>query len=43
MKRSLCLLLIAACAVALGGCATDPDDKAFFERGWLHPGDHDPR
>jgi len=21
----------------LNGCATDPEDRDFFDKGWLHP------
>ena len=40
MKR-LSLLLIAA--LLLGGCATDPADKEFFNTGWVRPGENDAR
>jgi len=30
MKYLLLLLL-------LNGCASDPEDRTFFERGWTHP------
>ena len=41
MKSFSLLLLLLALMFALGGCASDPEDKAFFEKGWLHPGDND--
>jgi len=43
--KTFSLLLFAALtsALLLGGCATDPDDKAFFETGWKHPADNDVR
>ena len=34
-------LIILASSLILSGCAADPDDKAFFERGWVHPGYRD--
>ena len=40
---ALFLLLIVALTFAVGGCATDPQDKAFFETGWRHPGQNDSR
>ena len=42
MKTIVYVLLLTA-TVLMTGCATDPDDKAFFERGWWHPGNRDPR
>ena len=42
MKTIVYLFLLMA-TVFLTGCAMDPDDKAFFEKGWLHPGMRDPR
>lgn len=41
--KALFLLLLLASTLLLGGCATDPEDKAFFETGWRHPGDNDTR
>lgn len=41
--KALFLLLIIALTLTLGGCATDPEDKAFFEKGWRRPGDNDAR
>jgi len=41
MKSISLLLLLLTLACLLGGCATDPQDKAFFETGWRHPGDND--
>jgi hypothetical protein len=45
MKALSLLLLLAALmsTLLLGGCASDPEDKAFFETGWRHPGDNDAR
>lgn len=37
---SLFLLLIAVTSL-FSGCATSPEDKAFFEQNWKHPGDID--
>ncbi len=34
--RSLALLAVA---LLLGGCATDSDDRAFFNTGWVKPED----
>ena len=34
--RALALLAVA---LLLGGCATDSDDRAFFNTGWLKPED----
>jgi hypothetical protein len=42
MKVLLLLVLISS-TLLLCGCATDPEDKAFFESGWRHPGDNDVR
>jgi len=39
--KTFCILFAAA--LLLGGCATDPGDKAFFEKGWWRPGDNDAR
>jgi hypothetical protein len=36
MKLKLILLVFLA-SLALSGCATDPEDNAFFDRGWTHP------
>ena len=44
--KALSLLLLFATLTSmllLGGCATDSDDKAFFETGWKHPADNDAR
>jgi len=43
MKTLALLLLLLTLTSLLGGCATDPDDKAFFETGWRHPGDNEKR
>ncbi|MEI8234116.1 MAG: hypothetical protein WCH57_05465 [Verrucomicrobiota bacterium] len=45
MKALPLFLFVAALASALllGGCASDSEDKAFFESGWRHPGDNDTR
>ncbi len=41
MKRLLALLPLL---LLLNGCASDPDDREFYERGWLHPKvDHEER
>ena len=39
--KHLALLLLTA--TLLGGCATDPEDRAFFETGWRRPGENDAR
>jgi uncharacterized protein YceK len=31
------LLLAFAAALLLSGCATDEDDRTFFNDGWRHP------
>ncbi len=31
------LLLAASLALSLNACNLDPDDKAFFYKGWVHP------
>ena len=31
-----CLLALAALLI-LAGCAKDPEDRAFFNTGWVHP------
>jgi len=41
MKALSLLLLLLALTFVLSGCATDAEDKAFFETGWLHPGEND--
>jgi hypothetical protein len=41
MKTCLLLLVASLGLTLLGGCAKDPEEKAFFERGWLHPKDLD--
>gem|GEM_PF-2491326 len=33
MKYALAVSLI----VLLAGCASDPEDRAFFNRGWMSP------
>lgn len=43
MKMLSLLLLAISLTLFLGGCATDADDKAFFETGWRHPGENDAR
>jgi len=40
MKAVLILLLFAA-SIFLTGCAVDPEDKRFYEQGWVRPGDID--
>jgi len=30
-------LAALALALLLGGCATESDDRAFFNGGWVHP------
>ena len=40
MKIVLLLSLLAS-SLLISGCATDPEDKQFFETGWTHPGDRD--
>jgi hypothetical protein len=42
MKAFLFFLLFTS-TFLLAGCATDPEDKAFFEKGWAHPGQNDAR
>ena len=34
MKPSLCALFLV---LLVGGCASDPEDREFFDRGWIHP------
>ena len=34
-------LLILGIALGVSGCSINPEDKAFFERGWVHPSDLD--
>ncbi len=36
--KSLCALLLL---LLLGGCASDPEDREFFDRGWVHPAKED--
>ena len=43
MKTLALLLLLLTLTSLLGGCASDPDDKAFFETGWRHPGENENR
>jgi len=43
MKTLALLLLLLTLTSLLGGCASDPEDKAFFETGWRHPGDNENR
>ena len=43
MKTLVLLLLLLTLTSLLGGCASNPDDKAFFESGWRHPGDNEQR
>ena len=33
--KLLCALFFAL--ALLNGCATDPEDREFYDRGWLHP------
>jgi len=40
MKTTAILFLLAA-SVLLAGCAQDPDDRHFYETGWVHPGTRD--
>lgn len=44
MKRThwLLVLLLTATAASLTGCAGgDPEDDAFFNRGWINPRERD--
>lgn len=41
--KVLLLFMLLSSSLLLTGCATDPDDKAFFESGWAHPGQNDAR
>ena len=43
MKAISLILLFLSLTLILGGCATNAEDKAFFENGWRHPGDNDSR
>lgn len=45
MKVFTLLLLCASLATTLllGGCASDVEDRNFFERGWRHPSENDAR
>jgi len=39
--KTLAALILLTATVFLAGCSTDPDDQAFFEKGWRHPGARD--
>ena len=43
MKAISLLLLLLSLAFLLGGCASNSEDRAFFETGWRHPGDNESR
>jgi len=43
MKTFSLFLLLLTLSVFLAGCATDSEDRAFFETGWRHPGENDVR
>jgi hypothetical protein len=40
MKIFLLLALLNS-SLLISGCATDPEDKKFFETGWAHPKERD--
>ena len=39
--KILLLLVLGAVLLGLGGCASDPEDRAFYEQHWLHPSERD--
>ena len=41
MKIAALILSLFAASLFLGGCSTTPEDKAFFDKGWLFPSDRD--
>ena len=41
MKSISLLLLLIAATFLISGCSTCPEDKAFFEQNWKHPGQID--
>lgn len=43
MKATSLMLLLLSLTLLLGGCATNAEDKAFFETGWLRPGGNEAR
>ena len=43
MKTISLILLLVSLSLLLGSCATDPEDKAFFETGWRPPGENETR
>ncbi|MEI6561854.1 MAG: hypothetical protein WCO68_07200 [Verrucomicrobiota bacterium] len=43
MKTLALLLLLLTLTSLLGGCASNPDDQAFFESGWRHPSENEQR
>ncbi len=41
--KVLVLFVLVSSTLLLCGCATDPEDRSFFETGWRHPGQNDSR
>ncbi len=42
MKRALVLLLLVSSMAVVSGCTEmSPEDREFYGRGWIHPGDLD--
>lgn len=42
MKRAFLLLLIVPSLLVVCGCTEmSPEDREFYGRGWIHPGDLD--
>jgi hypothetical protein len=35
------LVAVLSSSLFISGCATDPEDKHFFETGWVHPKERD--
>jgi len=38
MKSISLFLLLVVATLAFSGCSSCPEDKAFFEQNWKHPG-----
>jgi hypothetical protein len=36
-RDALCIFAAVGFSCSLAGCATDPDDREFFNSGWLRP------
>lgn len=41
--KVLLLFVLFSSTLLLCGCATNAEDKSFFETGWRHPGQNDER